>query len=154
VTQEYIGTKQVTAWPQEGGAQVLICGIGCKEGDEKCNGYCTGGTERAPKADPFPGYAVKYADGYTSWSPQDVFEAAYVAIGHVSGLPAFHQRLIGEKAQLDDRLNKLRTAINDNAVAAIEKVGPEEYGRLCAQELVMRKYSQILDLRITALEAQ
>ena len=23
------------------------------------------------------GYAVKYADGYTSWSPRDVFEAAY-----------------------------------------------------------------------------
>lgn len=24
-----------------------------------------------------PGYAVKYADGYTSWSPQDAFEDAY-----------------------------------------------------------------------------
>lgn len=24
-----------------------------------------------------PGYAVKYADGYTSWSPRDVFETAY-----------------------------------------------------------------------------
>lgn len=24
-----------------------------------------------------PGYAVKYADGYISWSPKDVFEAAY-----------------------------------------------------------------------------
>ena len=24
-----------------------------------------------------PGYAVKYADGYISWSPRDVFEAAY-----------------------------------------------------------------------------
>ena len=24
-----------------------------------------------------PGYAVKYADGYTSWSPKDVFEEAY-----------------------------------------------------------------------------
>ena len=24
-----------------------------------------------------PGYAVKYADGYTSWSPRDTFEAAY-----------------------------------------------------------------------------
>lgn len=23
------------------------------------------------------GYAVKYSDGYTSWSPKDVFEAAY-----------------------------------------------------------------------------
>lgn len=24
-----------------------------------------------------PGYGVKYGDGYTSWSPKDVFEAAY-----------------------------------------------------------------------------
>ena len=28
-----------------------------------------------------PGYAVKYEDGYTSWSPKDVFEAAYAAVG-------------------------------------------------------------------------
>lgn len=26
-----------------------------------------------------PGYAVKYPDGYISWSPKDVFEAAYRA---------------------------------------------------------------------------
>ena len=29
-----------------------------------------------------PGYAVKYPDGYISWSPKDVFEAAYLAQGH------------------------------------------------------------------------
>lgn len=27
--------------------------------------------------DGIPGYGVKYEDGYTSWSPKDVFEAAY-----------------------------------------------------------------------------
>lgn len=45
MTQDYYGTKRITAWPQE------------KDGRE--------------------GYAVKYSDGYTSWSPKDVFEAAY-----------------------------------------------------------------------------
>jgi hypothetical protein len=29
------------------------------------------------KDDTRPGYTVRYADGYTSWSPKDVFEAAY-----------------------------------------------------------------------------
>ena len=29
-----------------------------------------------------PGYAVKYPDGYISWSPKDVFESAYLAQGH------------------------------------------------------------------------
>lgn len=28
-----------------------------------------------------PGYAVKYSDGYTSWSPKEVFEAAYLPQG-------------------------------------------------------------------------
>ncbi len=45
MTHRYIGTKEVTAWPQD------------KDGA--------------------PGYAVKYADGYISWSPQEAFDAAY-----------------------------------------------------------------------------
>jgi hypothetical protein len=47
MTKTYIGTKEVTAWPQE--------------------------------RDGAPGYAVRYADGYTSWSPRAVFEEAYRA---------------------------------------------------------------------------
>lgn len=31
-----------------------------------------------------PGYGVQYPDGYTSWSPKAVFEAAYLAQGHDS----------------------------------------------------------------------
>lgn len=49
MTQYYVGTKQVMAWPQD------------KDGS--------------------PGYAVKYEDGYTSWSPQETFEAAYFPMG-------------------------------------------------------------------------
>lgn len=29
-----------------------------------------------------PGYAVKYPDGYVSWSPKATFESAYLAQGH------------------------------------------------------------------------
>lgn len=28
-----------------------------------------------------PGYAVKYPNGYFSWSPKDIFEAAYLPMG-------------------------------------------------------------------------
>jgi len=49
MTQFYIGTKIVEAWPES------------KDGQE--------------------GYAVKYADGYVSWSPKEVFENAYLAMG-------------------------------------------------------------------------
>jgi len=44
----YYGTNRVTAWP-----------------------------ELTPEWKPEEGYTVKYADGYTSWSPKDTFEAAY-----------------------------------------------------------------------------
>ena len=32
-----------------------------------------------------PGYAVRYEDGYTSWSPQDVFERTYFRIDDHDG---------------------------------------------------------------------
>lgn len=54
MSQEYFGTKRVTAWPQT----------------------------RNP--DGPDGYAVQYADGYTSWSPKDVFEAAYQPVTAMS----------------------------------------------------------------------
>lgn len=56
-----------------------------------------------------PGYAVQYPDGYTSWSPKDVFEEAYLPIGVIpAGTPDFVQRMIAERVQLNDRTAKLR----------------------------------------------
>lgn len=56
MTQDYYGTKRITAWPS---AETL---------DENDTALAR------------EGYAVKYADGYQSWSPKDVFEAAYQPI--------------------------------------------------------------------------
>ncbi len=53
MTQDYYGTKRITAWPE-------VRGDGAH-----------------PVQD---GYAVKYEDGYTSWSPKTVFEDAYQPI--------------------------------------------------------------------------
>lgn len=50
MTQYYIGTKQIEAWPAD------------KDGKS--------------------GYAVRYPDGYTSWSPKETFEGAYLPQGH------------------------------------------------------------------------
>ena len=52
--KDFYGTKRVTAWPE------------VRESD---------GQE---------GYAVTYEDGYTSWSPKGVFEAAYQPIDALS----------------------------------------------------------------------
>lgn len=48
MTQKYYGTKLIAAWKSKGG----------KDNSED-------------------GYAVKYEDGYISWSPKDVFEKSY-----------------------------------------------------------------------------
>lgn len=48
-----------------------------------------------------PGYGVKYADGYMSWSPKDVFEEAYRACeGDAQAMTfgdAVHMLKLGEK---------------------------------------------------------
>lgn len=115
MTQEYIGTKQVTAWEQE------------KDGQ--------------------PGYAVKYADGYVSWSPKDVFEQAYIAIGHVAHRPAHQQRVIGERAQLGDKLKKLDDFGSSEDFRNLE---PIEQARLRHQARIMEEYLACLDARIAA----
>jgi len=40
------------------------------------------------------GYAVKYPDGYTSWSPKDVFEAAYIPMGENSDGTRITQEMV------------------------------------------------------------
>lgn len=57
-TKTYYGTKKVEAWPE---------------------------SRREPHTDDYKkGYAVKYEDGYTSWSPKDAFEAAYEPVDAMS----------------------------------------------------------------------
>ena len=56
MTRDYYGTKRVTAWPE-------------------VKPYDKNNTE---------GYAVKYPDGYISWSPKDVFEKAYQPLDALS----------------------------------------------------------------------
>ena len=112
--QEYIGTKQVTAWPE------------LKQGVE--------------------GFAVKYADGYTSWSPRDVFEQAYIGIGQVKEKPAHIQRMIGEKAQLDDRLVKLKALIK---TPGFRELSAKSQELLTAQAGAMGEYSDLLQERLS-----
>lgn len=111
--QEYIGTKQITAWP------------------ELKNGL--------------PGFGVEYEDGYQSWSPEDVFKAAYLPLGQVKQLPPHVQRVIGEKAQLDDRLSKLSAFIK---TPAFKDLTAKTQELLTTQAGAMGEYSEILKQRL------
>lgn len=58
MTHDFYGTKRVTAWPEA--------------------------KQRQPDAEYEQGYAVKYADGYISWSPKKAFESAYQPLDALS----------------------------------------------------------------------
>jgi len=97
-----------------------------------------------------PGFAVQYPDGYTSWSPKEVFEEAYLPIGVIpAGTPDFVQRMIAERVQLNDRKNKL----NDFYVEAKKNGGHpdlqgDELSDIDDQLERMVEYLQALDQRI------
>ena len=59
----YIGTKIIQAEPMD-----------------ECTFLREVKHQNDPNRETRPGYKVVYPDGYVSWSPQDVFEAAYRAI--------------------------------------------------------------------------
>lgn len=115
MTQEFIGTNQVTAWPEE--------------------------------QDGAPGYAVKHADGSTSWSPKDTFEATYLPMGYVDHLLPHQQRVIGEKTQLNDKVEKLATFVNGTSFPDLSEADARQ---LLAQLAAMREYLAILNDRIAA----
>lgn len=91
------------------------------------------------------GYSVMSPDGCVTWFPADEFESAYIGIGHVADYPAHVQRMIGEKAQLDDRLAKLQKFI---ASPAFHDQPPKSRELLNSQVGVMAEYSQLLQERL------
>jgi hypothetical protein len=62
-------------------------------------------------------------------------------------MQAFQERVIDEKAQLDDRLDKLSAFLKR---ASSQQVPGPERARLLLQENVMQQYSRILAERIAA----
>ncbi len=94
-----------------------------------------------------PGYTVVYPDGYTSWSPADVFEKAYIEIGDVAHMPPHQQRVVGEAAELRDKLAKLRTFLDGKFFTTLPIA---EQGRLIAQATFMNCYHDTLNDRIAA----
>ncbi len=92
-----------------------------------------------------PGYAVKYPDGYISWSPKDVFEEAYLPMGNVDHLPPHQQRVIGEHVQLKSKVDKLIEFINGDRFLKL----PKEDRELLANQLVcMAGYQATLEVRM------
>lgn len=61
------------------------------------------------------------------------------------------QRVVDEKKQLDERLDKLKAFIQENPI--FKTLHEDERGRLGRQFDVMAEYSRILGQRIAAFES-
>lgn len=88
------------------------------------------------------GYMVIYEDGYTSWSPKDVFEKAYKIA------ETFKDRLMIEHDELEEKLNKL----NDfNASEKANEIDPIQKSLLRIQAGAMYTYLECLKERLARL---
>lgn len=146
VTQQYVATKIVTAWPTGKMGLVKVCGVDCHQGQDGCNGYCTGDSAQPERKPDIEGYSVRYEDGYMSWCPKDVFEAANLPLGTIEQFPPHVQRVIAEKAQLDDRIAKLTDWLGRTAGTDI--VSEQERKLMNDQCETMSAYSAILGERL------
>lgn len=123
--EKYIGTKEVQAEP---------CSMDQFAGAKNFNDLSklSGGVDQH-------GYKVVYEDGYTSWSPKDVFEKAYKVANN------FKDRLVIERDELSYRCNELSRIVNDNSL-------PNNQIILLKEQLgVMYKYLGLLVVRLNKL---
>ena len=144
-TKTYEGTKRVHARPMTRG---------------EYNAY-RGWEVPADENPADDGYLVEYLDGgksnhpnhagYISWSPTDVFERSYKEIPQPS-LPPHQQRVLDEKRELDEKLQKLTAFISSEKFSTIVQ-DEAKRGRLVCQEETMKDYSAILAERIEAFGA-
>lgn len=109
--------------------------------------------------DDIPGYLVEYPgsdhknhpdhEGYISWSPADAFTPTHLHLGDIGQYPDFLQRLIAEQVELDDRLIKLTTYL-ENPDSAKNK----QRSLLQLQLAHMRGLNSVLQARITELKKE
>ena len=143
-TKTYIGTKVIHARPMTRQAYNDYRGWQLPDNEDGAD----------------DGYLVEYADGgktndprhagYISWSPKDVFERSYRPMqGH--GLPPYQQRVVTEKADLDERLGRLLAFFQ---TPSFEFMAETERSRLRNQARFMEGYSAVLKERIAAFGEQ
>ena len=106
------------------------------------------------------GYLVEYMDGgkpntpdyagYVSWSPEAIFDNAYVALPDCHrDTPDWLLRLHGERVTLDNRIAKLRTFTESDSFAGM--IGDMRDVMICQLSL-MEQFSALLARRIKLIK--
>lgn len=124
---QYIGTKLIEAEP--------------------CAAWKDTETHKAGE----PGYRVRYADGYESWSPKDVFERAYLPLTVNPELktdaPSISQEMVDgfirevETTTMGDKITVVRAVLR-NGFEIVESsacVSAENYDEALGREICLGK---------------
>ncbi|MBT9316282.1 hypothetical protein [Leptothoe spongobia] len=132
MTQNYIGTKLITAWEEIASKNTGTS----KTGD--------------------PGYAVKYSDGYISWSPKAVFENAYLPIGPDEptgfiGHDVVEDFIVShEVLSTDDSVTVQATLVNQIVIAqTVEKASLTTFSSGDWAEVAAQRASQLIEAEVT-----
>ena len=141
----YIGTKIIKSTPMNRADYNILRGWALPADED--------GTDE--------GYLVEYTDGgkpnlagydgYVSWSPKVQFEGAYIEIGDVTGLTPHQQRVVAERAELDDKRKKLEAFIDSEKFRIL--CDRSERSRMRRQHANMTDYSNVLGDRIACMFA-
>jgi hypothetical protein len=139
--QRFIGTKTILARPLTRGEYNTYRGWNPPAGeDQSVQGYLVEYTDGGAPNDP-------RHTGYISWSPKEQFDNAYRARPAVDGLAPHQQRVVDEKAELDERLAKLIPFLDTAIFAGLDDA---EKSLLRQQSHAMACLSAILGERIDA----
>lgn len=112
--------------------------------------------EKESKVENTYGYHIKYADGYESWCPANIFEVAYRPIDSLNVTAVdmmsrdYKTRFVAEYRQIKERYIKLRTMCDKWDKEGVEGL---RFTPTCPRELynsqmnIMEKYMSVLEDR-------
>jgi hypothetical protein len=139
--QRYIGTKVVLAGPMTRQEYNNYRGWQLPSNENGADeGYLV---EYEPDGKP----NVEGHQGYVSWSPKEQFDKAYRPRPANKLIPAHQQRVLDERAELDEKASKLWDFLGTPTFGLLDKA---ERHRLHKQYAAMQMYSDILGERIAA----
>ena len=142
----YIGTKIVEAEPAkryENGVEFVVVG------DEEITSQVAHVINTATSC--AEGYRVRYQDGYTSWSPKDVFDRAYLPLEPNPNLktasPSISAKMVEDFiletwTQTAGKKTTIVRAMLKNGYEIVEAsscVSPENYDEAMGREICMKK---------------
>lgn len=96
-----------------------------------------------------PGYGVRYEDGYISWSPKAVFEAANLVVGPVDHFTPAQQMIVADAVILTERIRTLNELLNS---IETEHYTWGELELMKMQVVDMQEYLATLNSRIEIYE--